>query len=151
VWRPSWGEQPQNLALARSEFLELRTRPDRGRLSLRRQTADPCDQLVGIDRFHEIVVAADEKSGDLVGRLRPLTGDEDHRQIGAVLVLQLATDLVPGAAGQDHVEEHRRGSLVSHRIDRSLSRPRLARDEARSLERLRHERAIARVVIDDEE
>jgi hypothetical protein len=71
----------------------------------RKEPSHTCEKLVGVKRFHEVVVAADEEAGHPITGLRASSRDEDDRQCFAELIFELAADLVAGHAREKGLED----------------------------------------------
>ncbi len=64
----------------------------------------PRDELVGVEGLDDEVVRAEQQSRDAVERLGANAGEEEHRQVVAPLVADLAADLVAGHVRQADLE-----------------------------------------------
>ena len=76
---------------------------------------DPGHQLIGIEGFGDVVVAAGLEAGDAIGR-HALGGEKDHRGAAQALIgPQLLEQPVAIEAGHHHVaEDHVRQHLLGH-------------------------------------
>jgi len=90
-------EQRQDLKLTAGEGSVDRTALPRAASSTRARDKSPSasEELVPIDRFDEVVVAADKEPGSAVDRCRPVARNEDDRNVVAELVTKLLADLEP--------------------------------------------------------
>jgi hypothetical protein len=109
------------------------------------------EQLVGIERLHEVVVAADEEAGHPIAGLRASSREEDDRQCFAELVLELAADLVAGYSRQEHLEDDERGPLPLGRSERLLATLSLVGGVTDPLEHARDERAGVAIAVNDKD
>src|SRR5215204_3962658 len=88
----------------------------------REEPSNTYEQLVGIEGFHEVVVAADEEAGHPIAGLSASSRDEDDRQCIPELVFELAADLEAGHARQEYLEDHKRGPFPLGRNEPLLAR-----------------------------
>jgi hypothetical protein len=107
-------------------------------------------QLVRVERLHDVVVAAEAEAGDPIERLRAHARDEDDRQPLAELGAQLAADVVAAHAREVDVQEDEARPLQQGRAECVFPRRRLADGIAPAPEHLHYESAKALVVIDNE-
>src|SRR5437899_11248703 len=78
----------------------------------REVTAHAGEQLGGVARLHDVVVAADEEAGDAVVRVGPIRRCEDDRQRVPERVAELAADFVAIDIGERDLENHERRALA---------------------------------------
>ena len=111
--RQTGGQQGQDLLLAvRERGRSVDGSLGRGRAGTTQGPPDAREQLVGIERLHQVVVGAEQQAGHAIGGIGPAAGDEDDREIVAVRLVELAAELVAARVGQIDLEDDELERLV---------------------------------------
>jgi hypothetical protein len=115
-----------------------------------KRAPNPRQQLALVERLHDVVVGAEKEPGDPVVRLRPVTREEDDRDVVAEPFPKLAADLVAAHFGKVDLEQDERRLNLPRRLQSLAPIPRLPRFVAHALEQIRDLTATTGVAIDDE-
>ena len=125
-------------------------RPRRG-ATMSHEQADAGEQLVRFERLHEVVVGPHPEPGDAVERLHAGPGHEHDRERPVLRLAQPPADLVARETRKADVQKDDVGIARSRELERLLPGARLERLVLGVGEQVRHQRAQAVVVIDDQD
>ena len=127
-----------------------RPRP-RSRATVSHEQAHAGEQLVRVERLHEVVVGSHPEPGDAVERLHAGPGHEHDRERPVLRLAQPPADLVAGEPRETDVQEDDVGVARRRESERLLPGARLERLVLGVGEQVRHQRAQAVVVVDDQD
>ena len=115
-----------------------------------KRAPNPRQQLALVERLHDVVVGAEKESGNPIVGLRPVTREEDDRDVVAETIPQLAANLVAVYFGEVDLEQDESRLNLPRVLERLPSIARPARFVAHALEEIRDLTATAGVAVDDE-
>jgi hypothetical protein len=96
--------------------------------------ARSCEQLTGVDRFDEVVVATEKQTRHSVHRLRAIAGNEDDREPSAELLAQAGGELDAAHIGKPDLEQGEQRSPTASQLEGARSRRGYPHGEADSPE-----------------